>query len=240
MSSHEVNPDVTEQVDTLRTRILLAASKLISSDGPDAATTRAIAAAANVQAPAIYRIFGDKRGLLDAVTEHGLATYIEEKSAREPHADPVEDMRLGWDVHVNFGLDHPGLFSIMSSESGSETPSLAIVAGTQLLRRRVSRIAQAGRLKVGEDRAIALLHSTCIGTVLTLLRQPEGQRDMSLSKAAREAVLAAITAETTLDECPEVAAAVTLRASLDDNDVLSPGEKHLLNELLSRIVDSRP
>jgi AcrR family transcriptional regulator len=240
MSSREVIPNATKQVDILRTRILLAASKLISSDGPDAATTRAIAAAADVQAPAIYRIFGDKRGLLDAATEHGLATYVAEKSAREPHADPVEDLRLGWNVHVSFGLAHPGLFSVMSNVSGSQKPSLAVVAGTQLVQMRVSRIAQAGRLKVSEDRAVALIHSTCVGTVLTLLGQPEGQRDLSLSKAAREAVLAAITAETTSDECHEIAAAVTLRACLDNNDVLSAGEKHLLSELLDRIVNGRP
>lgn len=234
-----MTPDATEQTDTLRARILLAASKLISSNGPDAATTRAVAAAADVQAPAIYRIFGDKRGLLDAVTEHGLATYVAEKSTREPHEDPVEDLRLGWDIHVSFGLAHPGLFSIMSSDSGAQIPSPAVSAGTQLLQRRVNRIAQAGRLKVDEDRAVALLHSTCVGTVLALLRQPQDQRDLSLSKAAREAVLAAITAETTSDECPEVAAALTLGAFLDDNDVLSPGEKHLLSELLERIVEGR-
>lgn len=233
-------PDPIEQTETLRTRILLAASKLIASDGPDGATTRAIAVAADVQAPAIYRIFGDKRGLLDAVTEHGLAAYVAEKSAREPHTDPVEDMRLGWDVHVSFGLAHPGLFSIMNSVSDTKSPSPAVIAGTRLLRHRVSRIAQAGRLMVDEDRAVALLHSTCVGTVLTLLSQPENQRDLSLSKFAREATLTAITAETISDGCPEVAAAVTLHASLDDNDVLSPGEKHLLSELLKRIVDAQP
>jgi AcrR family transcriptional regulator len=32
--------------------------------------------AAGVQPPAIYRFFGDKDGLLEAVAEHGYATFI--------------------------------------------------------------------------------------------------------------------------------------------------------------------
>ena len=77
---------------------------------------RAVVAAAAVQAPTIYRLFGDKRGLLDAVAERSLAAYIAEKSAREPHPDPVQDLRDGWDTHVAFGLAHPGLFAIMSGD----------------------------------------------------------------------------------------------------------------------------
>ena len=38
--------------------------------------------AAGVQPPTIYRLFGDKVGLLDAVTEHGFQTYLADKGAR--------------------------------------------------------------------------------------------------------------------------------------------------------------
>ena len=66
----------------VRERIIAAAAKLIAAGGRDAATTRAVAAAAAVQAPTIYRLFGDKRGLLDAVAGHGMAAYLAEKAAR--------------------------------------------------------------------------------------------------------------------------------------------------------------
>lgn len=230
--------DDGEPADTLRERIIHAAARLIAADGPDAATTRSVAAGAEVQAPAIYRIFGDKRGLLDAVAEHGLATYVAKKSARGPHPDPVEDLRQGWDLHVTFGLTHPGLFTIMSSDPGPEHPSPAIIAGARLLRQRIKSIAEAGRLKVTEDRAVSLIHATCVGTVLTLLRQPEDNRDLSLSEVAREAVMTAITDEHVTSDASPAAAAMTLRASLDDNGVLSPGEKHLLGELLDRIANN--
>jgi AcrR family transcriptional regulator len=197
-----------------------------------------VAAAAGVQAPTIYRLFGDKRGLLDAVAEHGLAGYVAEKAAREPDPDPVQDLRDGWDTHIAFGLAHPGLFAIMSGDPHPGPQSPAMAAGLDVLRRRVKRIALAGRLRMSEERAVALVQSMGVGTVLNLLGTPEAERDPGLSETAREAVVAAITGEQAApaDQGPSGAAAA-LRASLDRSSVLSAGERHLLEELLDRIAD---
>ena len=94
--------------DETRERIVATAAELLARDGREAVTTRAVAAAAGVQAPTIYRLFGDKTGLLDAVAEHGFQTYLAGKGARPESADPVEDLRAGWDLHVGFGLANPG------------------------------------------------------------------------------------------------------------------------------------
>ena len=191
-----------------------------------------------MQAPAIYRLFGDKRGLLDAVAERGLAAYVAEKSAREPHPDPVQDLRDGWDTHVAFGLAHPGLFSIMSGDPHRQKPSPAAAAGLEVLRRQVRRVARAGRLRVSERRAVALLHAAGVGTVLALLAEPQERRDAGLSEVAREAVVAAITGKAASPaEAGPNGAAAALRAALDDAPVLTPGERHLLGELLDRIAD---
>ena len=239
MNESNATPGDAAPADELRARIIEAAAELIASGGRDAATTRAVAAAAGVQAPTIYRMFGDKRGLLDAVAEHGLAAYIAEKARREPHPDPVQDLRDGWDLHVAFGLAHPGLFAIMSGEPRPNSP--AVAAGLEVLRRRIRNIAIAGRLRVSEERAIALLQSVCIGTVLTLLGVPEEERDPGLSDAAREAVVAAITGKATARTDPGPrGAAMALRASLDRTSVLTAGERHLLGELLDRIADGEP
>jgi len=224
--------------DQTRARIVAAAAELISAGGRDAATTRAVAAAAGVQAPTIYRLFGDKRGLLDAVAEQAMATYVAEKSARPPHPDPVQDLRDGWDLHVAFGLANPGLFAIMSGDprAGASTP--AVETGLSVLRRRMHKIALAGRLRVSEQRAIALVQAAGTGTVLTLLAQPAEQRDPGLSVAAREAVLSAIAGEaaTPANGGPSGVAAA-LRASLGRTEVLTSGERHLLEELLDRIAN---
>lgn len=226
--------------DDVRTRILDAAAALIAEGGPDAATTRAVAAAASVQAPTIYRIFGDKRGLLEAVAEHGLAAYVARKSTRAPHTDPVQDLRDGWDMHVAFGLAYPGLFAIMSGDAEPRSPTPAAKAGLEVLQQRIRKIALAGRLRVSEERACALLQSTCTGTVFNLLQTPRELRDAGLSEAAREAVIDAITstAKAKVKPGPRGAAAA-LRASLDQTAGLTRGEKLLLEELLDRIADGR-
>ncbi|KIG14276.1 Transcriptional regulator, TetR family protein [Enhygromyxa salina] len=225
--------------DDTRARIIVAAAGLIASGGRDAATTRAVAAAAAVQAPTIYRLFGDKRGLLDAVAEYEMAAYMTQKAARRPHPDPVQDLRDGWDMHVAFGLGHPGLFAIMSGGPDQRPASAAVAAGLELLRGRVRRIALAGRLRVSEQRAVALLHAVGTGTVLALLGQPDEQRDCGLSEVAREAVVAAITTEAVAPAQPGPSGAATaLRASLDQSTVLTSGERHLLEELLERIANA--
>lgn len=224
--------------DDVRERILSSAAALIASGGSDAATTRAVASAAAVQAPTIYRLFGDKRGLLDAVAEHGLTAYVAQKAVRESHPDPVQDLRDGWDMHIEFGLAHPGLFAIMSAGPYPRPLSPAAAAGVEVLRRRIRNIALAGRLRISEERAVGLIQSVGNGTVLTLLSQPENRRDPGLSETARESVVAAITGEASphANSGPSGAAAA-LRASLDQTAVLSAGEKHLLAELLDRVAN---
>jgi AcrR family transcriptional regulator len=219
-----------------RERILAAASKLIAEGGVEAATTRAIADAARVQAPTLYRMFGDKRGLLTAVVEDTLRRYVAEKAARKPNPDPLEDLRDGWDLHIEFGLSHPGLFAIMSSDP---TPAsrASLAEGEGLLRRRIQNLARAGRLRVTEERGVDLFHAMGTGVIITLLQRTEAERDPHLSVAAREAVIAAITGEPMLPKKSGIKGAATaLNASLDETEALSRGERLLLAELLDRIA----
>jgi hypothetical protein len=110
-----------------------------------------------------------------------------------------------------------------------------------MLRTSVRRVAEAGRLKVGEEQAVNLVHASGCGTVLTLLAMPEDQRDPSLSELAREAVIAAIsTAAPALQPPGPVGATVALRAVLADTPALTAGERVLLQEWLDRIAAHRP
>lgn len=222
----------------LRERIIAAAAALIADEGRDAATTRAVSAAADVQAPTIYRLFGDKQGLLDAVAEHAFAAYVAKKAVRKNDPDPIQALRDGWDMHVAFGLSNPGLFAIMSGDPRPRPRSSAYAEGLEVLRKRIKNIALLGRLRVSEDRALALVQSGGVGTVLTLLSMPKSERDPGLSAVAREAIIAAITGESSarLESGPRGAAA-SLRACLDQTSVLSKGERLLLGELLERIAN---
>lgn len=222
-----------ELEDDVRVRILNAAQDLVASGGVDAATTRAVAANASVQAPTIYRLFGDKQGLLDAVAEHAISKWVADKTSRAPLEDPLDELREGWKQHVKFGLENPGLFALMNTP-GRHSP--ATQAGTEVLRRRIRRIAESGRLRVPEERALQLIHSVGVGVVQSLLELPASERDLEVATLACESVLAAISGEALAATSNVATAAVTLRARLDDTTVLSKGERALLDELLTRIA----
>src|ERR1700754_131567 len=100
--------EIRESVSPPAERMLRAAADLLQAGGIEAVSTRAVAAAAGVQPPTIYRLFGDKDGLLDAVAGYLLERYIEEKRQLiEASQDPVTDLRRLWDLHVDFGVTHP-------------------------------------------------------------------------------------------------------------------------------------
>ncbi len=227
-------PDVQE---ALRRYILSAAADLLNREGRDALTTRTVAAAAGVQAPTLYRLFGDKRGLLDAVAQHGFTAYLRDKERAAPRADPADGLRDGWDLQVAFGLAHPAIYVLMAGDPQPRGVSPAEAAGREHLRRKLRALALAGRLRVSEERAALLLHAGCRGLILTLLSLPEAERAPELSILAREGVIASLVTDAApITVSGPAGAAVQLRAHLPDADGLSPGERALLGELLDRLA----
>jgi AcrR family transcriptional regulator len=129
---------------THRDRIVEAAAALLAHGGRDAVSTRAVSAAAGVQAPAIYRLFGDKQGLLDAAALHGFQDYLRSKQDNPATDDPVADLRRGWDLHIGFGLAHPALYSLVFGDPRSDGESPAARQAGRILARMIRRIADTG------------------------------------------------------------------------------------------------
>ncbi|SCF12315.1 transcriptional regulator, TetR family [Micromonospora coriariae] len=222
----------TASRDDVRSGIVAAATRLLRAKGASAVTTRAVAQAAGVQAPTIYRLFGDKDGLIDAVAEHVMATYVSGKSVAA--GDPIADLRAGWRTHVEFGLANPELYALIATR-GSGAPSPATVAGLDVLRRRVRRLAAAGLLRVDEQRALLMIHSAGNGTILTLLGVPPEQRDPGLSEAMLDAALNSILATTpATPDTATNAVAVTFATVLPDLPGLTDAERALMAEWLHR------
>lgn len=236
---------MSERTGDARERIVKAAAELLVRGGRDAVSTRAVSAAAGVQAPAIYRQFGDMRGLLLAAAREVLARYVRQKATREPSKDPADDLRRGWDSHVAFGLANPAAYTLLYGNGPEDADVPAVREGREVLHALVGRAAEAGRLRVTVPHAVQLIHAGGNGVTLALLGTPEKERDLRLSEAMREAVLAAILvpakterSRRTKDDDGRVAArAVAMTAVLDETgDVLSKGERQLLGEWLDRLA----
>lgn len=227
--------------DAVRARLVEVAAHLLATEGPDAVTTRSVAVAAGVQPPAIYRLFGDKDGLLDAVAEHGFAAYVAQKPPVDGDDDPVEGLRAGWTLHVGFGVANPALFRLMHTARRTPAGQATIETGAAVLRERVARVARAGRLRVPEHRAVALIHAAGTGVVFTLIDQPDAGRDDTLADLAWEAVCATILIDprAAAPSSPTVAA-VTLRAALPGLTAFTAHEGALLGDWLDRIADPAP
>jgi AcrR family transcriptional regulator len=236
-------PDGTAGRSATRARIVDAATNLLREQGSAGVTTRGVAEDAGVQAPAIYRLFGDKDGLLEAVAENVMATYVSAKAAIVEAAaadeiDPLEDLRVGWDTQIEFGLTNPAVFRLLSDPDRA-MHSPAARSGKHVLESRVHRVALTGRLRVSEQRCVDIIQAAGMGTIQVLLSTPAEYRDPGLTDAMYETVLGQIL--TKPPQRPEerpLATAVTIRALLPRFDMLSDAERQLMDEWLGRVIEA--
>lgn len=224
-------------------RITQAATAILREHGRSAVTVRAVAASAGVQAPAIYRAFGDMYGLFASVATEGFRAYLERKRGIH-ETDPVAALRAAWDVHVNFGLDEPGLYLLMYGDPTRTTTCDGAAESWSMLLGTLRAVEQAGRLAVPVERAAQLVHGASMGITLTLIGEDPLTRDTSLAADAREATFAAVLRPDPANEGvtsgagtrPELARA--LRGALGDGGPLTPGQRALLAEILDELSDS--
>ena len=219
-----------------RGRIIEAAAELVAGGGIEALSTRAVAAAAGVQAPTLYRLFGDKQGLLDAVAAHGFDTYLVSKQAQLKTDDPIADVAAGFDLHVEFGLANPGLYVLMY---GAVRPGhVQPVEGRRILRGMLERAAAAGRLRVPVDSALELVGAAGVGVTLHLISTPEGERDLAMAARVRDRVLAAVSTAEAGDGGAAVHA-VALQAALRERpELIGAAETALMQQWLERVAGS--
>ena len=179
-----------EETDT-RTRLLEAAADLIAAAPGEDFSLRAVCDAAGVKMPTLYHFFGNKQGLIEAVVDRGFEMYLSAKSSTESSGDPIQDLRLGWDAHVAFGLENPGFYTLMYGKVRPGYSPEAQSKPGEILRGLTLKAEQEGRLVVGHEQAAAHVLATNIGVTLRLIIQ--GRNDPELSAGVREGVLAAIT-----------------------------------------------
>lgn len=222
-------------------RILAAAADLLRAGGIDAVSTRAVATEAGVQPPTIYRQFGDKDGLLDAVTRHVLESYIDRKRLlTDPDADPALILRELWDLHVEFGMQQPHCY-LLTYGQGRRTS--AADETVSILGEVIGRLGAAGRLTMSVRRATDYFRASGTGFVMSQLSLASEERDAELSGIIFENTLAAVSTDGRRGRGRKAndvrARAVALREALPESrtPALSAAEQGLLAEWLDRLAD---
>ncbi|WP_009630777.1 TetR/AcrR family transcriptional regulator [Synechocystis sp. PCC 7509] len=229
----------TEKQHQNRSCILDVTESLLRSIGRDAITIRAVADEAKVQLPTIYRLFGDKVGLLDAVAERGFTRYMAIDPEHRETLEPIEQLRHGWDIHVRFGLENPELYDLMYANPYSRKVTPAAQIALDGLTALIGRLAASGSLKVSQEEATFVAFSSASGVVLSTYFLPGVLHDPSYLENIRESMISSIAIKVNCHDGGLIAnAATTLGGNLDQLKVLSPNEQNLLHEWLNRILAS--
>lgn len=227
-----------------REKILEAATELLAGASAADVSTRAVCEKAGVGAPMLYRLFGDKAGLLAAVVDRGFERYLVSKREARPSEDPVEDLKSGWDNHMRFALEHPSHYRLMYSPELTAPPAAAQEAH-DLLHGILERCAAEGRLTVPPATATQMIMSANVGAALSMLTRPEQYTDTRFSQRLRDAVLDSVTrpadsdANTPREGNPVPVAAATLAARLraDLPPTLTAAESALLQQWLEKLSE---
>ncbi|MFE4453402.1 TetR/AcrR family transcriptional regulator [Streptomyces sp. NPDC056796] len=226
-----------------RARILEVAARLVAESPDGDISTRAVCEAAQVGAPALYRHFGDKEGLLSAVVDHGFDAYLATKRERDDTTDPVEDLRNGWDSHIDFALRNPNLYRLMNSLA-MRTPPEAAIEAHRILTRDLERAAEQGKLRVAPELAAQMIMSATTGVALMLVSRPATFPDAAMSTRVRDAVHASVftpdvgaspPADT---EVPSTAARLSALLRRSHGTGLSTAESALMTEWLDKVSNA--
>lgn len=219
---------------------MLDAAEALLGEAPDSdVSTRAVCDAVGVGQPVLYRLFGDKRGLLAALVDRGFDRYVDQKQSLVATDDPVADLTAGWDDHMGFAHRNPALYRLMFSPALTPTPAAAgrIFA---LLSAQLDRCAAVGATRIPSDRAAQAILSANVGVALSQLSQPERYDDPDLSLRMRDAVFAACLRQPDRPVRPADAGVAAAALQLDaqvraDPTVLEHEERELLLKWLARL-----
>jgi AcrR family transcriptional regulator len=171
------------------TAILDAAAALLDAQGHAALTTRAVCEAAGVKAPTLYHHFGDKDGLERALIQRGLADFMRRKHQPPASADPLEQLRAGWDVALEFALKRPALYALLANHARAE-PAL-VAEAYALMHSRVQRLVDMGRFRAPVDGAARAVWAASQGA-LSLIQGGAARKEI---EAVSDLLFRAIVAE---------------------------------------------
>jgi AcrR family transcriptional regulator len=223
--------------------LLLAATQLLDEAAGGPVSTREITERAGVRAPTLYHHFRSKQALLDAVVSHGFKEFLRRRRASGDDSDPLENVRAGWDSHVAFGLEFPGAYAHIYGNVKPGVPCGVTEDVRAHLLEALQPAAIQGRLRVSPAEGAARILAACSGVTLTLIQQPQSERDLGLSERMRESVLATITDGAGDGQALNPGHATrdaleTVLATIEDiSSPLTIGEQALMRELLARLAN---
>lgn len=143
-------PKLKQRTPALGEQVLDAALRIVERDGAAGLTARRLAAEAGTSPPAVYELFGDKRGVVRAIFFAGFAQLAAALAELRESGDPVEDLVALAQAYRRFVVAHPALAAVMFSRPfASFDPAPEEAAAGAAVR---ERIVAAVRRAIAADR----------------------------------------------------------------------------------------
>jgi len=97
-------------------KIALAARHLLDKEGAEAVTMRRVADAVGITAMAIYRHFGDRGALLNAMADQGFEELAARLAAMRFAGGVEQRLTKMGEIYLDHAMEHPRLFELMFLE----------------------------------------------------------------------------------------------------------------------------
>jgi len=176
-----------------RREILDAASALLYEGGADGLTIRRLALRCGYTAPAIYHIFGDKAGLLDAVLREAIDALIVRIDQVPDHPEPAERIRLQFREIVRFGREHPTNYRLIEALRPEQVPPIINVEQTQQrLAEPIESMVRAGNLALDPETFRQAFWALLHGVISLPASRPDVEWREGFEEVAFDAMLAGL------------------------------------------------
>ena len=142
-----VESEVPRPRETSRRAILDATAALLLEGGSARISIRRVSERCGFKAPTIYHHFRDKTGLIDALLEERFAELFARLQRVPRHPDPPRYLRSLARAFVEFGLENPNHYALLSAPRLAPDELLpSAEAARELVFGALSAVAESGTL----------------------------------------------------------------------------------------------
>jgi AcrR family transcriptional regulator len=163
----------SEQLETIREKILDTALAILQENGPEAITIRAIAERMDVAHMSLYTYFESQSAILRALSQREMAKWRVKQQVFQQRAETEDILRVVEDLlrfFMDFAHQNPNLYRMawVMPEVGAETSA----ESRQRMQATVSYLADL--LTIGMERGVFILREPFLaaGTVLAMVNTP--------------------------------------------------------------------
>lgn len=133
-----------ERHEATRAEIVDAAWEVARAEGLAALSLRDLARKVGMQAPSLYSYFSSKNAIYDAMFAQGARTYAERQTALPFTGDPLDDLRLGMKLFVQFATEDSARYQLLFQrtipgfEPSPESFAISVVSLGEMRKRLVA------------------------------------------------------------------------------------------------------